>query len=294
MSTTSSHSQSLSRTSSEPAIAQLIPQSPQPLLRTLSSVRSQVAQEITIKAVTKSNIYDNTRIGIIDTSTAISTATDQEFFHLISTSIRSLLSLQRYLFFITSTATSPEPESPGLFLITSSSSSLTSRAVLLTNAKFTGRIINSSYIAISNDELPSDEKHWISFIKDFNITTNDQLLLTDILTKSSRIPLNPTLPPPGSKSINTILDEARAKLQRISSKQALNELQTEPTGAPTFLVDIRPEKQREVEGWIKGALVIERNVLEWRFDPRCEARLEIADRYDLRIIVFCSEGYTSR
>jgi len=33
--------------------------------------------------------------------------------------------------------------------------------------------------------------------------------------------------------------------------------------------------------------------LEWRFDPRCQARLPIADRYDLPVIVFCQEGYTS-
>src|SRR5205814_1682719 len=33
--------------------------------------------------------------------------------------------------------------------------------------------------------------------------------------------------------------------------------------------------------------------LEWRFDPRCQARLPIADRYDLHVIVFCQEGYTS-
>lgn len=46
-------------------------------------------------------------------------------------------------------------------------------------------------------------------------------------------------------------------------------------------------------GMIPGALVVERNVLEWRFDPRSDARLDIADRYDLPVVVFCSEGYTS-
>ncbi len=39
-------------------------------------------------------------------------------------------------------------------------------------------------------------------------------------------------------------------------------------------------------------LVIERNVLEWRLDPRSQARLPIA-AYDLRVIVLCQEGYTS-
>lgn len=60
------------------------------------------------------------------------------------------------------------------------------------------------------------------------------------------------------------------------------------------VVDIRPLAQRLAEGTIKGALIIERNVLEWRFDPRSkDGRMELADRYDLRIIVFCQEGYTS-
>jgi rhodanese-related sulfurtransferase len=58
------------------------------------------------------------------------------------------------------------------------------------------------------------------------------------------------------------------------------------------LVDIRPALQRHEEGEIPGALVIERNVLEWRLDPASSARLPIA-RYDLEVIVFCSEGYTS-
>jgi rhodanese-related sulfurtransferase len=58
-------------------------------------------------------------------------------------------------------------------------------------------------------------------------------------------------------------------------------------------VDIRPESQRVNDGGIHGSLIIERNVLEWRFDPRCDSRLSIADRYDLRVIIFCQEGYTS-
>jgi rhodanese-related sulfurtransferase len=57
-------------------------------------------------------------------------------------------------------------------------------------------------------------------------------------------------------------------------------------------VDIRPAAQRAAEGEIPGALIVERNVLEWRFDPACAARLPIA-RYDLQVIVVCSEGYTS-
>jgi len=59
------------------------------------------------------------------------------------------------------------------------------------------------------------------------------------------------------------------------------------------LVDIRPASQRAVEGTIPGALIVERNVLQWRFDPISDARLSIANDPDLQVIVFCSEGYAS-
>jgi rhodanese-related sulfurtransferase len=58
------------------------------------------------------------------------------------------------------------------------------------------------------------------------------------------------------------------------------------------LVDIRPAAQRAEHGEIPGALIIERNVLEWRLDPRSDARLSFT-RYDLAVIVTCQEGYTS-
>ena len=62
-----------------------------------------------------------------------------------------------------------------------------------------------------------------------------------------------------------------------------------------LLVDIRPAAQRLVEGEVAphlGVLVVERNVLEWRFDPRHDARLDVAS-FDTRILVLCQEGFTS-
>ncbi|HEX6760340.1 MAG TPA: rhodanese-like domain-containing protein [Propionibacteriaceae bacterium] len=53
-----------------------------------------------------------------------------------------------------------------------------------------------------------------------------------------------------------------------------------------------PAAERDACGELPGALVIERNVLEWRFDPASDDRLAIAD-YDLEVIVVCQEGYTS-
>ena len=60
-----------------------------------------------------------------------------------------------------------------------------------------------------------------------------------------------------------------------------------------MLVDIRPLEQRIVEGEVPGAIIIGRNVLEWRLDPRSEARIPALARADTRIIVMCSQGYAS-
>lgn len=59
-----------------------------------------------------------------------------------------------------------------------------------------------------------------------------------------------------------------------------------------MLVDIRPAAQRRQEGEVPGAAIVERNVLEWRFDPASGWRLPEAS-YDLHVVVLCSEGYTS-
>ena len=94
-----------------------------------------------------------------------------------------------------------------------------------------------------------------------------------------------------SRGIDEILDEARSHLKRVTPQQALAEIQGQ-NGSTVVLVDIRPAAQRAAEGEIKGALIIERNVLEWRFDPRCEARVPQAN-FKRRVIVFCQESYTS-
>lgn len=59
------------------------------------------------------------------------------------------------------------------------------------------------------------------------------------------------------------------------------------------MVDIRSAAQRDEEGGVHGSLIIERNVLEFRLDPRSDTRLSIADRYDLRVITFCQDGDAS-
>ncbi|RZS87303.1 rhodanese-related sulfurtransferase [Motilibacter rhizosphaerae] len=93
--------------------------------------------------------------------------------------------------------------------------------------------------------------------------------------------------PAGARSIADVLAEARSRLVRLGPLEAHAAWQQ---GA--LLVDIRPAAQRALEGEVPGALVIERNVLEWRLDPASEARLPVA-AYDLQVVVLCSEGYTS-
>ena len=94
--------------------------------------------------------------------------------------------------------------------------------------------------------------------------------------------------PPGSIGIDEILAAARARLVRLDPRTVAGRM---ARGA--VLVDIRPAAQRAAFGEIPGAIVIERNVLEWRLDPRSDARLSFAGSYDLEIIVTCQEGYTS-
>lgn len=85
-----------------------------------------------------------------------------------------------------------------------------------------------------------------------------------------------------------MLDAARTKLVRLSAAEIPAAL---ARGA--VLVDIRPAAQRAAEGEFPGALVVERNVLEWRCDPTSDARLPQATGFDVEWVVLCSQGYTS-
>jgi rhodanese-related sulfurtransferase len=94
--------------------------------------------------------------------------------------------------------------------------------------------------------------------------------------------------PAGACSIDELLEEARSRLVRVTAEEAAARV---ARGA--LLVDIRPAAQRAVEGEVPGSLIVERNVLEWRFDPASDARLPEATGYDVDVIVLCNEGYTS-
>jgi rhodanese-related sulfurtransferase len=94
--------------------------------------------------------------------------------------------------------------------------------------------------------------------------------------------------PAGARSVEDLLAAARARLRRLPPAEAFAAAED---GA--VLVDIRPAAPRARDGEIPGSVVIERNHLEWRLDPACEARLPWVTGYDHQVIVFCEEGYTS-
>jgi rhodanese-related sulfurtransferase len=108
------------------------------------------------------------------------------------------------------------------------------------------------------------------------------------LASASAAGLTPDSLPADAPSIDELLAEARSGLTRLRPEAALAVL---TDGA--VLVDIRPLEQRIAEGEVPGAIIIGRNVLEWRLDPRSEARIPPLARADAQIIVMCSEGYAS-
>jgi len=88
--------------------------------------------------------------------------------------------------------------------------------------------------------------------------------------------------------IEQLLRESRAGLERVQASDLEREM-----AAGALVVDTRPVEQRNRDGDLPGAVIIDRNVLEWRLDPSSPHRLPIADDPARRIVVVCNEGYSS-
>ena len=89
--------------------------------------------------------------------------------------------------------------------------------------------------------------------------------------------------------IDELLDRVREDLDRIEAREAHDAARA----GEALLVDIRYAALRERDGLIPGALVVERNELEWRLDPQGSHRAPQATSHDLRVVVICNEGYAS-
>jgi rhodanese-related sulfurtransferase len=88
--------------------------------------------------------------------------------------------------------------------------------------------------------------------------------------------------------VDRLLARARAGLPRLRPVEAWA-----AAGRGARIVDTRPEHQRRAAGEVPGAVVIERNHLEWRLDPTCGSRIPEADSPHIQWIVICAEGYSS-
>jgi rhodanese-related sulfurtransferase len=97
-------------------------------------------------------------------------------------------------------------------------------------------------------------------------------------------------PPPGGRRarIDEVLERARARLRRLTPEQAQAAVR-----AGAVIVDTRPLEQRRAQGVVPGAVVIGRNVLEWRADPTSPHSDPAVARCRAELIVMCAEGYSS-
>ncbi len=93
---------------------------------------------------------------------------------------------------------------------------------------------------------------------------------------------------PDDSAIARLLEESRRDLVRVEPAD-LDAL----TAAGALVVDIRPVELRDRDGELPGAVVIDRNVLEWRLDPTSPHRLQGMDDPDRTIVIVCNEGYAS-
>jgi rhodanese-related sulfurtransferase len=90
-------------------------------------------------------------------------------------------------------------------------------------------------------------------------------------------------------AVDRLLEAARGRIgRRVTAAGLVDELH-----AGSLVIDTRPAEQRRRDGELPGAIVVDRNVLEWRLDPSSPDRLAEVDRADRRVILVCNEGYSS-
>jgi rhodanese-related sulfurtransferase/2-polyprenyl-3-methyl-5-hydroxy-6-metoxy-1,4-benzoquinol methylase len=92
----------------------------------------------------------------------------------------------------------------------------------------------------------------------------------------------------GGAAVDALLEHARSVLARVPPEHIDDEV-----AAGAVLVDVRPVDQRTRDGAMPGAVVVDRNVLEWRLDPSSPHRLPVAVDRDVRYVLVCNQGYSS-
>ncbi|WP_424211467.1 rhodanese-like domain-containing protein [Streptomyces sp. BI20] len=92
-----------------------------------------------------------------------------------------------------------------------------------------------------------------------------------------------------TESIDNLIDRLRTTYTRLTPAEAHEAVTT----GRALLVDIRYQALRDRDGLIPGALIVERNELEWRLDPQGTHKLPEAVDHTRPWIVVCNEGYAS-
>jgi rhodanese-related sulfurtransferase len=93
----------------------------------------------------------------------------------------------------------------------------------------------------------------------------------------------------GDAAIDQLLDEVRAGIEPRARPGELADV----VARGGLVVDTRPYELRSRDGEMPGALIVDRNKLEWRLDPSCPWRLPEVTGSDQPIVVVCDEGYAS-
>jgi rhodanese-related sulfurtransferase len=90
------------------------------------------------------------------------------------------------------------------------------------------------------------------------------------------------------QTVEELLAEARARLTRLAPADVASVI-----ADGGLLVDTRPLELRQRDGVVPDAVIIDRNVLEWRLDPASADRIDAVTGHDQAIVVMCNEGYAS-
>jgi rhodanese-related sulfurtransferase len=93
----------------------------------------------------------------------------------------------------------------------------------------------------------------------------------------------------GVSEIDKALSAARERLGRRATSADLDDVRARGG----LVIDTRPSAQREADGELPEAIVVDRNVLEWRLDPTSPNRLPQVTGPDQPMVIVCNEGYAS-
>ena len=88
--------------------------------------------------------------------------------------------------------------------------------------------------------------------------------------------------------VDALLEQARTGMRRLDPHET-----RAAVAAGALLIDTRTDRQRQEQGDLPGAIVIDRTVLEWRLDPASPHRIPEATGPDVPIVVVCRQGYSS-